>query len=248
MGHYDDSRAKIARIQSRLNSQIDDIRHNTSYSESGRRAEMAKMTLVARKEVDKLKAAFLTEREARRESLEKLLFGLTAPVHTELLVWRDSQDRAKALQSPEDAELSLKLARQAGDTFMAKAIAQVAATKGWNTVVNTYAESASNSTRAALDELSNLPSGRMTRLADSAVFNVRAPRELEGSSDSVLEAIARGQKTAREQRAWASLPLAAPGAPHPRGPTNLLGCRATNKTPHPLPGGPSTCINAARVA
>ena len=46
--HYEESRGKVSRIQSRLNQTIEDIRNNRSYSESGRRAEMAKATLAAR--------------------------------------------------------------------------------------------------------------------------------------------------------------------------------------------------------
>jgi hypothetical protein len=107
--HYDGARAKIARIHSRLNSQLDDIRHNQSYSESGRRVEMAKATLAARQEADALKAAFLAERETRRESLNKRLFGLSAPSPTELMVWRDSQDRAASLTNAEDAALKTEV-------------------------------------------------------------------------------------------------------------------------------------------
>ena len=53
------------------------------------------------------------------------------------MVMRDSRDRAASLENAEDAQLKLKLANQAGDTFLSKAIAQAAATKGWSDIVNT---------------------------------------------------------------------------------------------------------------
>lgn len=68
---YEEPRGKVARIQSRLNQTIEDIGNNRSYSDSGRRAEMAKATLDARKEADALRTELLAVRESRRESLEK---------------------------------------------------------------------------------------------------------------------------------------------------------------------------------
>ena len=89
---YEEPRGKVARIQSRLNQTIEDIRNNRSYSDSGRRAELAKATLQAKKEAAALKADFIAEREATRKSLQKRLFGILGePTHTELIVMRDSQ-------------------------------------------------------------------------------------------------------------------------------------------------------------
>ena len=191
--NYEESRGKITRIQSRLNQTIEDIGNNRSYSDSGRRAEMAKATLDARKEADALRTELLAERESRRESLEKRLFGLLGtPTPTELMVMRDSRDRAASLENAEDAQLKLKLANQAGDTFLSKAIAQAAATKGWSDIVNTYAATAPLGTRSALEELADIPSGRMTNIADAATFTIHAPSEIGAATTSVLEAIARG--------------------------------------------------------
>ena len=80
---------------------------------------------------------------------------------------RDSRDHAASLENAEDAQLKLKLANQAGDTFLAKAIAQAAATQGWSDIVNTYAATAPLGTRSALEELADIPSGRMTNIADA---------------------------------------------------------------------------------
>ena len=124
---------------------------------------MAKATFDARKEADALRTELLAVRESRRESLEKRLFGLLGtPTPTELMVMRDSRDHAASLENAEDAQLKLKLANQAGDTFPSKAIAQAAATKGWSDIVNTYAATAPLGTRSALEELADIHSGRMT--------------------------------------------------------------------------------------
>jgi hypothetical protein len=201
--HYEESRGKVSRIQLRLNQAIEDIRSNQAYSPEGRRGEMAKATLEASKEAQALKAEFVAARESRRESLEKRLFGLLgSPTATELMVMRDSGDRAATLESAEDAQLKLKLANQAGDTFMAKAIAQVAATKGWGEVVETYAAIAPLGTRAGLEELAAIPAGPRTNIGDAATFSIRPPQELGTADNSILESIARGDEhTAESQQA-----------------------------------------------
>jgi hypothetical protein len=77
---------------------------------------------------------------------------------------------------------------------MSKAIAQVAANKGWSDIVEMYAETAPLGTRAALEQLADLPAGRRTRLADSAVFTIRAPKEFGAVDSSTLESIARASE------------------------------------------------------
>ena len=193
---YGDARGKVAGIQNRLNQTITDIRSNPSYSEQGRRAELAKATLRANQEAQALRAQFQADRESRRESLEKRLFGLRTPTPTELMVMRDSRDRAATLETSEDAELKLRLANQAGDAFMAKAIAQVAATKGWTDVVNGYAETAPLGTRSALEELASIPFGTRTKIADATAFAIHPPQELGTADNSVLESIAGGDQPA----------------------------------------------------
>ena len=193
---YEAARGKVAAIQSRLNRTIEAIRNNKAYSDSGRRAEMARATLQARKEAAALKGSFLLS-EMRVGNPGTPPVWLTAPTPTELMVMRDSRDRAAALQNAEDAQLKLKLANQAGDTFMAKAIAQVAAAKGWSDVVESYAETAPLGTRSALEQLADIPSGRMTAVADAASFAIRAPHEFHGHNNAVLEAVAREDEAAR---------------------------------------------------
>ena len=56
---------------------------------------------------------------------------------------------------------------------------------------NTYAATAPLGTRSALEELADIPSGRMTNIAD-APFTIHAPSEIGAATTSVLEAIARG--------------------------------------------------------
>ena len=185
---------KVSAIQSRLKRECEEIRANRNLTDSARRRQLAVATVRARREAAELKAKLIAAREERRESLQRRLFGLGGtPKSEELMLMRDSVDRAAKLESPEEAQLKLKLAAGIGDSFMAKAVAQVAAAKGWRDVLESYAENAPLGTKTALEELANIPSGRNTNLADTAMFNVRAPQEFIGMRDNVIEALARDE-------------------------------------------------------
>lgn len=187
-------REEMARIQGRLNDSIAAIRSSRAHTEQGKRTEMAKLVRQARTQRDQLKNEFITNREARRERLERVLFGNPDGATPEqIMLMRDSRDRAAKLDGPQDAANHLALAQQAGDDYMAKAIAAVAARHGWNDIINTYVNRAPSGTRDCLDELAELPSGRNTRAADTSRFKLDEPDELRSfRSDSDLERLANG--------------------------------------------------------
>jgi hypothetical protein len=178
LSQYDESREKVAAIQSRLNQTCQEIRGDRHLSDSGRRGLMSEATLAAHREVAALKDAFVNHREERRKSLRQSVFGMSNPTADQVMLMRDARERAKNLQSAEDAHLSLKLAEQDGDTLMARAIASVAATKHWGEVVDHYVEIAPPGTAALLERLNDIPEGRNTNLVDSKVFSIRPPSEL----------------------------------------------------------------------
>ncbi|MGE2835458.1 hypothetical protein [Mycobacterium sp. SMC-4] len=185
-------RSEMARIQGRLNREAEAIRTSRRYSDTGKRIEMAKALKQARRERDQLKQSFLADRQSRRETLQRKLFGISGDATPEqLMIMRDSRDRAAKLDGPEDAATHLELATTSGDTYMAQAIAMVAATKGWNGVVNTYAQNAPAGTATALEELADIPSGSRTNLMDTAVFRLAEPDELRHyRTDTDLENLA----------------------------------------------------------
>jgi hypothetical protein len=59
---YDGKKAAVATIQRQMDQQLDVIRRNNSYSDAGRRTEMAKAVLDARAVVDKMKSEFQTQK------------------------------------------------------------------------------------------------------------------------------------------------------------------------------------------
>jgi|KBSSwiStaDraftv2_1062776.scaffolds.fasta_scaffold03943_17 hypothetical protein len=184
-------KAEIDAIRRNLNSTVESIRRDRALSDSGRREKMAIATKAARDKADTLKRKVSKERTSRKTELERRLFGVgsnSSP--TDLLVLRDSRDRAAALGTEEQATFAMRQAHSAGDEYMAKAIAQVAILKGWTNLVDDFRQHATAETAAALDQLAQLPSGRNTDVADSLMFTIRAPQELAGYNDWAIDELA----------------------------------------------------------
>lgn len=185
-------RDKMAAIQARLTNRTEEIRNSRRYSDQGKRTELAKLVREARTQRDELKKTYIAERETRRETLQRILFGIPGEATAEqLMIMRDSRDRAMKLKGPDDAATHLSLALQAGDRYLAQAIAMVATDKGWHEVIDTYADRAPAGTRASLEELADIHTGPRTSSVDNIVFRLREPEELRSfKSDSDLERLA----------------------------------------------------------
>jgi hypothetical protein len=187
---YDGKKAAVASIQSQLNEQLDAIRRNRSYSDAGRKTEMAKAVLAARAHVDKMKSDFVAERKTRSQNLYRIVFGnFSGGEASEVIAHRDAQDRAARIPGPEDAKAMLHRANQNGDDSLARAVAEAAFRRGWLEVSQDYADQAGK--RSALDLLMETNSGPRTTLADSVVFRVRNPEELGTATEPTLRDLAQ---------------------------------------------------------
>ncbi|GAB3019539.1 hypothetical protein [Mycobacterium bourgelatii] len=192
----DDAREAMRRIRASLDREIDAIRRNPRYSETGRLQEIAKATFNARKEAGSLRDRFTTNNEDVRKRLTAKLFGVPAGADaTTTLVLRDAQDRAAKLDSADAAAAMLARALDLGDALLARAVAGEAYSRKWRDVVAAYAEA--THLEDELAELDSLPSGGLLKTGLNALFSIRAPRELLSGlagdlPDARLLAIAEG--------------------------------------------------------
>jgi hypothetical protein len=190
LSDYDGKKAAVASVQHQLQEQCDAIRRNRSFGDAGRKAELAKAALAARARVDKMRSDFVAERAARSHNLHKLMFGdLTDFEASEVVAHRDAQDRAAQLDTADDAKAMLNRANQNGDDSLACAVAEAAFRRGWVEVSQDYANQSGK--RGALDLLIDTTAGRLTNLADSAVFRVRNPEELGTATEPTLRELAQ---------------------------------------------------------
>lgn len=192
----DDAKKAMAKVRADFNQEIAGIRNSSLYSDAGRRQEIAKALIKTRAKADALKANYSTDNEAKRASLSSKIFGLPKGADAAtVLSFRDAVDRAAQLGDSDTAAATLKRALEHGDTVLARAVAAHAHGKRWHDVTESYAQQVGQS--ADLEELNDIPSGGLTKLATNVLFSVQTPIELQtvrgGCSSGELELIAEGK-------------------------------------------------------
>ncbi|MGH3632674.1 MAG: hypothetical protein ACRDTS_00950 [Mycobacterium sp.] len=192
----DEAKRKMSAIRDSLGREVDQIRNNPKYSDSGRAQELAKSLLAHRNQADLLRTNFSVNNEDVRLKLTAKLFGIPNRADpATILVYRDAEDRAAKLTNPDDAAAMLARATEKGDTLLARAVAGHAHSKKWQNVTESYAEAAGLAD--GLDELNALPSGAMLKTAVTALFSLPTPPELRtligDTSDGRLQRIADGE-------------------------------------------------------
>ncbi|MCZ8380352.1 hypothetical protein O6P37_15900 [Mycobacterium sp. CPCC 205372] len=186
---YEEPAIAVAAIQRELDRQVDAIRSQRSFSDAGRKTELAKSVLAARERVQQMRSDFASEREQRREDLLRYLFNDSYLLDgSDLIAHRDAQDRADQLTTSDEAMAMLNRANLHSDDSLASAVAEAAFNKGWTEVCERYATLTGKA--SALRELVGSHIGRHNSLADSVVFRIRNPKELSTANEARLRELA----------------------------------------------------------
>ncbi|AFC47922.1 hypothetical protein OCO_15590 [Mycobacterium intracellulare MOTT-02] len=193
---FDDAKKSMAKIRTDFNTEVAGIRTSNLYSDNGRRQEIARATIKYRAKADALKANYAVDNESKRASLSSKIFGLPKGADgATVMSFRDAVDRAAQLADSDAAAATLKRALENGDTVLARAVAAHAHGKRWHDVTESYAQQVGQS--ADLEELNDIPSGGLTKMATNILFSVQTPKELQtvrgGCSPGELELIAEGK-------------------------------------------------------
>lgn len=177
---YDDARQRMTTIRANFRREVDEARTNNNYSDAGRRLAMAKAYREHKKKAAALREQLTSGSKERRRELERRIFGI--PNGGDASAYRDAVDRAGELTNVEQADKMLARAQRTGDDLLARAVADRARTRGWNTVVRTYA--ADTNLTAALDELSDLPGEKGL----GVLFSILPPNEISNlTNDARLD-------------------------------------------------------------
>lgn len=137
----DDLRAQADRIQSRWARTSDTLTNDNTLTDVGKRAKLdsehqqvsAKLSDLRKKETELI--------TAKRQSLEKRLFGLSSVTSSDpgqVIAYRDAQDRAARLTQSDDAAELFASAVRSDDATLAAAILARALANGWNGIVAEY--------------------------------------------------------------------------------------------------------------
>lgn len=137
----DDLRAQAASLQKRSNQTRDTIANDRDLSETARQKKLSaerdgnleRLRELKRKETDLI--------NAKRQTLEKKLFGLSAVTSSDpgqVLLYRDSQDRAARLTRSDEAAQVFAAALRSDDKTLAAAVLARSLEAGWHDIINEY--------------------------------------------------------------------------------------------------------------
>lgn len=137
----DDLRAEAERLQKRWARTSDSWTNDNTLSDIGKRAKLdsehaqvsARLRDLRKKETELI--------AAKKQSLEKRLFGLstvTSSDPSQIVLYRDAQDRAARLTDSDEAAEAFAAARRSDDKTLAAAILARALDAGWSSIVAEY--------------------------------------------------------------------------------------------------------------
>jgi hypothetical protein len=137
----DDLRAQAASIQKRSARTSDSLANDKTLSDIGRRTKLDTERDRMRDQLRELRKKETELIAAKRQSLERRLFGLSSVTSSDpgqVLLYRDSQDRAARLTHSDEAALVLAAALRSDDKTLAAAVLGRALDAGWTSIINEY--------------------------------------------------------------------------------------------------------------
>lgn len=137
----DDLRAQAASIQKRSARTSDILANDPTLSEVGRQAKRDAERDRMRDQLRDLRKKETELIDAKKQTLEKRLFGLSAVASSDpgqVLLYRDSQDRAARLTQSDEAAQVFAAALRSDDKILAAAVLGRALDTGWKSIIDEY--------------------------------------------------------------------------------------------------------------
>jgi hypothetical protein len=134
-------RAQAASIQKRSARTRDSLANDNTLSDIGRQAKLDSERDRMRDQLRDLRKKETELIDAKKQAVEKGLFGLTSVTSSDpgqILLYRDSQDRAARLKQSDEAAQVFAAALRSGDKTLAAAVLGRALDAGWNSIVAEY--------------------------------------------------------------------------------------------------------------
>lgn len=123
-------REQASRVQNGFQGEVDEIKRDTDLSEDGKRKQIKAAYDDAKEQLSALRAQEGELVDAKIESLQRSLFGLSAKSDSQILLYRDAQDRAARL-TEETAQEAFEQALMSDDKTLQTAIVARAVKELW---------------------------------------------------------------------------------------------------------------------
>jgi hypothetical protein len=144
-------RARATGLQRNLAAQRKSIEADTRLSPEGKKEQVLAMAADARAAMAKLRAEedkLVTDKLA---SLERTVMGSVGSLPSDVISYRDAQDRAERIESSDEASRLMARALRSGDKTLASAIAHKALDSGYREAYNAFAAENPANAEAAKD-------------------------------------------------------------------------------------------------
>lgn len=179
----------VQQLQHAYARKLEAIRANKDLSDEGKRRQIAREWKAHSKAMGAARQEAVADIAVRRRRLERKAFG--APPETTQADYRDALGRADALATADAAHAALSRAQRTGDAVLARAVATVAAERGWRGVLGAYA-GADAVVADALDQLAGLgeQDDAAARLKRSVATSASTPPELRSLAPEQVDRLA----------------------------------------------------------
>ena len=150
-GQIDQVRAEASQVQSAHGKDIERINADATLSTEGKRVrlEESKEQVANRLQALKAKEMQLVDDEISR--LERLLDAKAGTTSSDIIAFRDAQDRAERISDWNEANRILERAERTGDKTLAHAVFRRALDSGWTSTTQAFAKANPDLAEAAKD-------------------------------------------------------------------------------------------------
>lgn len=148
-------RSEAAEVQNRAYRFEKEVDNDTSLSDEGKSERKTANYESFKAMLGTLRDKEIVAVRTRKDSIMQGLFGTTTSNPSDVIAYRDAQDRAQRLGDHTEALATLERATLSGDKSLATAILLKAVDSGWRSVINAYSES-NPGTSEALSDLASI--------------------------------------------------------------------------------------------
>ena len=150
-GQIDEVRAEASQIQVRQGKMVAAINADPAFSAEGKRAQLSELNESTKNQLQALKAKEMQLVEDEIDRLERLLDAKAGNTSSDIIAFRDAQDRAERVSDPEEASSILARAERTGDKTLAHAVFRKAVDSGWTTTIQAFTKANPELAEAAND-------------------------------------------------------------------------------------------------
>jgi hypothetical protein len=131
-------RAEAENLRGNVDARRNEISQDRTLSDEGKQQALAEVTSNAKPKLKELRAREDKLIADKINELESRIDSKTGNTATDVIAFRDAQDRAERLEDPDEAERLIARAMRTGDTSLAHAVFRKAMDAGWPSVTRTF--------------------------------------------------------------------------------------------------------------